>query len=182
MNALHRGVIGVSLLAMLSGPALAFDLKSMTDSANKAVDDASKQATGAMDSASDKMSLTPETQGMVDSLTSQLGVTPKQAAGGAGAMLALAQNQLSSDQFSAITSKVPGLGALLGGGDGSSSLTSSMLSKVTSLSGVKSAFSALGLSPEMVSQFAGPMLNYLGSQGVGGTVLNSLKGLWGVAA
>ena len=125
MNAFRFGLMGASLCLVLSAPAQAFDLKSMTDSANKAVNDASDKAnssvneandaaTGAMDSANSKLAVTGEAQALVDSLSTDLGVTQQQAAGGAGALLAMAQNNLSGDQFSGITSKVPGLDSLLG--------------------------------------------------------------------
>ena len=189
MNAFRFGLMGASLCLVLSAPAQAFDLKSMTDSANKAVNDASDKAnssvnqandaaTGAMDSANSKLAVTGEAKTLVDSLSTDLGVTQQQAAGGAGALLAMAQNNLSGDQFSGITSKVPGLDSLLGGGSG---MASSMLGNISSLQGVSKAFSALGLSPDMISQFAPKILGFLGGEGVGATALNSLKGLWGVA-
>ncbi len=60
-------------------------------------------------------------------------------------------------------------------------MASSMLGNISSLQGVSKAFSALGLSPDMISQFAPKILGFLGGEGVGSTALNSLKGLWGVA-
>src|SRR5262245_24931197 len=44
----------------------------------------------------------------VDSLTSQLGVTPQQATGGVGSMLSYAKTQLSPSDFSTVTSALPG--------------------------------------------------------------------------
>ena len=55
-----------------------------------------------------------------------------------------------------------------------------MLGNISSMQGVTKAFSALGMSPEMVSQFAPKILGFLGDKGVTGQVLNSLKGLWSV--
>ncbi|MCG8392281.1 MAG: DUF2780 domain-containing protein [Pseudomonadales bacterium] len=187
MKTLRLVLAGTSLAMVLAAPAQAFDLKGMTDSANKAVNDASEKASSgideasgaansAMDSANQGLAVTGEAQTLVDSLTKDLGVTSQQAAGGAGALLAMAQNNLPADQFGGVLDKVPGLDSLLGGGG----MASSMLGNISSLQGVGKAFSALGLSPDMISQFAPKILEFLGGQGVGGQVLGSLKGLWGV--
>ena len=55
-----------------------------------------------------------------------------------------------------------------------------MLGNVSSMKGVNQVFSALGMSPDMVGQFAPKMLDFLGGEGVGGSVLNTLKSLWAV--
>lgn len=47
-------------------------------------------------------------------LGSQLNITPEQAVGGAGAMLGLARNNLSSDDYGQLTKAVPGLDLLAG--------------------------------------------------------------------
>jgi len=46
---------------------------------------------------------------------------------------------------------------------------------------VLKAFSSLGLSPDMVAQFAPTILKFLGNEGVGTNILGSLQGLWGAA-
>ena len=53
MNAFRFGLMGASLCLVLSAPAQAFDLKSMTDSANKAVNDASDKANSSVNEAND---------------------------------------------------------------------------------------------------------------------------------
>lgn len=185
MNKLQVVISGAVLAFGLSGQAQAFDFKSLTDSADKAVGSASQQASDTMDKASgamdSSMAVSGEAQALVNSLSTDLGVTQQQAAGGAGALLAMAQNNLSADQFSGILSKVPGLDSLLGGGEGGG-IAGSMLGNISSLEGVTKAFSALGLSPDMISQFAPKILGFLGGEGVAGGVLNSLGGLWGVSA
>ncbi len=201
MKMLRVGILGVSFCLVLSSPVQAFDLKKMTDSANAAVNKASESADAGINKASDTaneginkasdsanttldgvnggMAVSGEARALVDSLSSELGVSGQQAAGGAGALLAMAQSNLSADQFSGVLNKVPGLSSLLGGGEGGG-LASSMLGNISSMQGVTKAFSALGMSPEMVSQFAPKILGFLGDKGVTGQVLNSLKGLWGV--
>lgn len=202
MRGFRRLMLASAVAASVSMPAHAFDMNSMADKANDSMDKASESADKTLDNssqaASDTMNqanartdaamgealgqLEPagEAKGLVDNLSSQLGVSGEQAAGGAGAMLALAKNQLAGDQFSAITGQVPGLQSLLGGGEQGGGMAQSMLSKVTDMGAVKNAFNAVGLSPDMVSQFSGPMLSFLGNKGIGSTVLDSLKGVWGM--
>jgi hypothetical protein len=201
MNTFRIGVLGVSFCLVLASPAQAFDLKKMTDSANAAVDKASESADAGINKASETandginkagdsanstldsvnggMAVSGEAKALVDSLSTDLDVSGQQAAGGAGALLAMAQSNLSGDQFSGVLNKVPGLESLLGGGEGGG-VASSMLGNISSMQGVIKAFGALGMSPEMVSQFAPKILGFLGDKGVTGQVLNSLKGLWGV--
>ena len=109
---------------------------------------------------------------LVSALTSGLGVSPEQAVGGTGAMMGLAQNKLSPDQFGSITSAVPGLGditkaagPLLGG------------ASLNSLADVTGAFSKLGLSPDMVSKFA-PIIGDAISKGGGSQVATLFTGLF----
>lgn len=190
MNSFRFGVLGASFCLVLASPVQAFDLKKMTDSANEAINKASATASdginkvgdsanSAMDSVNGGMTVSGEARTLVDSLSSELGVSGQQAAGGAGALLAMAKSNLSGDQFSGVLNKVPGLESLLGGGEGGG-LASSVLGNVSSMQGVTKAFSALGMSPDMVSQFAPKILAFLGGQGVGGQLLGSLKGLWAV--
>src|SRR5262245_18859687 len=97
---------------------------------------------------------------IVDSLTKQLGVTQQQAAGGVGSMLSYAQGQLSPSDFSTVTKALPGADSYmkmasdyLGGGT------------INSASGLGSAFSRLGMNPEMVNKFAPIVVDYAGKYG-----------------
>jgi Protein of unknown function VcgC/VcgE (DUF2780) len=100
-------------------------------------------------------------------LTKQLGVTDSQASGGVGSMLQLAQEKLTSGQFDSVAKAIPGsqkyldnAKKLLGGG------------KVGDAGGLKSAFSKLGMSPDMVDKFKPVVTNYAGE--VGGPQVKSL--------
>jgi len=97
---------------------------------------------------------------VVDSLTSQLGVTPQQASGGVGSMLSFAKSQLSPSDFSTVASALPGADKYM-------SLASSALgmSSISSASGLGSAFSKLGMSPDMVGKFAPVIADYAGKYG-----------------
>ena len=109
---------------------------------------------------------------LVSALTSGLGVSPQQAVGGTGAMMGLAQNKLSPDQFGSITSAVPGLGEvtkaagpLLGG------------TSLNSLGDVQGAFSKLGMSPETVGKFA-PIIGEAINKGAGPQVAGLFTNLF----
>ena len=136
-----------------------------------------------------------ETAGLLSALTSQLNITPEQAVGGTGAMLGLAKNKLSGNDYSQLGNSVPGLeqlsgnnalgslGALSGmlgqtGGSKTSGLDG-LLGNVKSTNDLNTAFSALGMDSGMVGQFAPVILQYLGGQGASSSVLGKLASAWG---
>jgi hypothetical protein len=132
---------------------------------------------------------TPQTADLLSAL-SQLNVTPQQAVGGTGAMLGLAKNQLSSTDYSQLAKSVPGIDKLSGGGDlgalagllgsnGKAAGLDNALGAVKTTDDLNSAFSALGMDSGMVGQFAPVILQYLGQQGEGGSLLQTLGGIWG---
>lgn len=151
--------------------------------------------------------INPQTLALIDQLRA-LQVTPQQAMGGVGALLGLAQSQLAADQYAQLAGTVPGL-EFLGGNAGSAASAgngvSGVLGRLGALSGllggsaspapqpdgapagtvssleeVNQAFSALGMGVGLVGQFAPILLQFLGNQGVAGTLLQSLGGIWGV--
>ncbi|AJD46583.1 hypothetical protein S7S_00795 [Isoalcanivorax pacificus W11-5] len=188
MHFFAKATLTVALFSVAAG-ASAFDFKSLSDSASKTINDAAKvadDATGSaqatLDQANSQFAVAGDTADLVNSLSSQLGVTQTQAAGGTAALMSLAQTQLSGSQFSSITDKVSGLTGLLGSGESSGGMLGTVLGNVQSLQGVQTAFSALGLSPDMISQFAPMVLQFLGGQGVQNSLLGSLQNLWTPAA
>lgn len=148
--------------------------------------------------------INPQTLALIDQLRA-LQVTPQQAMGGVGALLGLAQSQLAADQYAQLAGSVPGL-ELLGGNAGSAAgagngvggvlgrlgALSGLLggsaspapqpgtAPVDSLAGVGQAFSVLGMDTSLVGQFAPILLQFLAGQGLAGTLLQSLGGIWGV--
>ncbi|MEJ5059697.1 MULTISPECIES: DUF2780 domain-containing protein [unclassified Pseudomonas] len=144
------------------------------------------------DNAATKAAPTSETADLLGALT-QLDVTPQQAVGGAGAMLGLAKNQLSSADYSELAKSVPGIDKLSGGGElgalagllgstGKAAGLDNALGNVKDTNDLNNAFSALGMDTGMIGQFAPVILQYLGQQGVGGSLLQSLGGIWGTGA
>ena len=136
--------------------------------------------------------------GLVNALGT-LNVTPQQALGGTGALLSLAQNSLGNAQYSQLTGAVPGLdqftgsnglnqlgalGGLLGGAQQTpvSAQTGALLNNVNNMQQLDQAFSALGMQSGLAAQFAPILLQFLGTQGVGNSLLQNLSGAWGVPA
>jgi hypothetical protein len=120
--------------------------------------------------------------GLVNSLTKQLGVTPEQATGGAGAIFSLAKNNLSAQDFGKIASVVPGMNGFLNAApapqaDAASSAASAIgpltgggasAGAASGLLSLGGAFNSLGLSPQMATQFAPVIQKYLSSKGGSG--------------
>jgi len=177
---ISRGFALASLMSLAASPV--FAQFSLNDAAN---------AISGMkgDNAATAAAPTPETADLLGAL-SQLNVTPQQAVGGTSAMLGLAKNQLSSTDYSELAKSVPGIDKLSGGGQlgalagllgssGKSAGLENALGNVKDTNDLNSAFSALGMDSGMIGQFAPVILQYLGQQGVGGSLLQSLGGIWG---
>lgn len=121
--------------------------------------------------------------GLVELLTSQLGVTKSQAEGGAGSIFQLAKQKLSVKDFSSVAKAVPGIDQMLGAApkvEGSASSLgkiSSMMgsSQLGGAAGLTSSFEKLGLSGDMVGKFTPIILDYVKNKG-GEQVMSLLKG------
>jgi hypothetical protein len=177
---ISRGFALATLMTLAASPVFAFNL---SDAAN-----AVSAATGG----NQKTTAAPEAAGLLNTVGTQLNVTPEQAIGGTGALLGLAKNNLSSADYSQMTQAVPGLDLLSGagalgslggllGGSGNSAATNA-LGNVKSMADVNSAFTALGMDSGLVGQFAPLILQYLGQQGASGSALQSLGSLWNVGS
>jgi hypothetical protein len=59
---------------------------------------------------------------------------------------------------------------------------SNALGNVKDTDDLNNAFGALGMNTGMIAQFAPLILQYLGQQGVAGSLLQSLGGIWGTPA
>ena len=185
---ISRGFALSCLLTVAAGPVFAAGF-SLGDAAN---------AISGMQGGNNKAAAaapTSQTADLLTALTSQLNITPEQAVGGTGAMLGLAKNKLSGNDFSQLSSSVPGLeqlsgnnalgslGALSGmlgqtGGSKTSGLDG-LLGNVKSTNDLNTAFSALGMDSGMIGQFAPVILKYLGGEGANSSVLGKLAQAWG---
>src|SRR6478609_2842102 len=114
---------------------------------------------------------------LVGALSTELGSTPEQAAGAAGALFGVAKSRLNSNDFSQVANAVPGMDMLLkaapqaGGPVGTSGLSSlsNMAGAAGGLAAAASAFSKLGLSPDLVAK-AIPILTSFVSKSGGANV------------
>ena len=123
--------------------------------------------------------------GLVDLLSSQLGITKDQASGGAGSIFQLAKQNLNGEDFSSVAKAVPGIDRMMGMApkveESSSTLgrISSMFGngskKVSGIAGLTSSFEKLGLSGNMVDTFIPIILDYVNKNG-GEKVMSILKG------
>jgi hypothetical protein len=122
---------------------------------------------------------------LVNLLTTNLGVTEEQAAGGSGAIFGYAKQQMSPADFSQLSSTIPGLDSLLARApalESQGGATGRVFDKAGSLLGGDSSglsqlggsFAKLGMSPDMVSKFAPMILDYVNSAG-GSELMGSLK-------
>ena len=164
MNAILKKFLFVSSIYLLAPTANAFNLNAPLPSAAQALFSATE--------------VSVETQQLLGQLKGQLGVTDAQAFGGTGALLQLAQSQLGTGAMSSLTSEAPGLSNLLGADSG---LSKSLLSGISSMSGVQSTFSALGMNSTMIQQFVPIIMGFLGEQGVSSLLLGQLESLWAPA-
>ncbi len=119
---------------------------------------------------------TPSTDGLVDMLTSSLNVNSEQASGGMGAIFNYVKSNVSADQFNQLAKTLPGVDGLVEQMPDISQLSSSeglggLLDKAAqyndslkSLNDVKKQFEALGLKPEMITNFISSAQSYLDTE------------------
>jgi hypothetical protein len=116
---------------------------------------------------------TAQTGDLVGLLTSQLGVSESQAAGGAGSLFNFAKGQMSAGDFDAVSGALPEVNDLMGAAPESgggvlgsaSSLLDGSSGGLENMAGVADAFSGLGMSPDMVNEFVPVILDYAQSTG-----------------
>ena len=98
--------------------------------------------------------------GLTSTLVNRLGVTETQAAGGVGSMLAFAQQHLAAGDFDLVAKAIPGSEKYL-------SMAKQLLggTPVSDKAGLQGAFSKLGMSPNMVSQFSPIVTDYVSKSG-----------------
>ncbi|MFO7558444.1 MAG: DUF2780 domain-containing protein [Desulfobacterales bacterium] len=116
-----------------------------------------------------------EDGGLISLLTSNLGVSEKQAEGGAGSIFNIAKQSLSDNDFSSIAQVVPGIEKMMAAApeektssgffDRISSIFGGQSDKVEKLSKLKDSFQELGLSGDMVGKFMPIILDYVKEKG-----------------
>jgi hypothetical protein len=119
---------------------------------------------------------------LVGALSKELGSSPDQAAGAAGALFGVAKSRLNADQFSQIAKAVPGMDSLLGAAPtpagGATGALSQLGGSAAGLASAASAFTKLGLKPEMVSKAVPILTSFVtksGGANVGSLLAGALK-------
>lgn len=113
------------------------------------------------------------TMDLVNSL-GKLGVTPDQAIGGVGALMNLAQGNLSTENFTKVASAIPNLNQLMDQAKGLGAFTG----PITDMAGVDAAFEKLGMDKGKVNQFIPEITDFAtknGGQEVGNLLAGALK-------
>jgi hypothetical protein len=118
---------------------------------------------------------------LVGSLSKEIGGTPEQAAGAAGALFGLAKTRLKADEFAQVSNAVPGMPSLLKAAPatGSKSATSAIAQVTGSAGGLATAataFTKLGLKPELVAKAVPALVSFVTKSG-GTNVGNLLAGV-----
>ena len=110
---------------------------------------------------------------LVSALSKEIGGSPEQAAGAAGALFGLAKSRLKPADFGQVSKAVPGMDLLLGAAP---ALGGGAAAQLGGLASMASAFSKLGLKPEMVAK-AIPILTQFVSKSGGANVGSLLAGV-----
>ena len=122
---------------------------------------------------------------LVGALSKEIGATPDQAAGAAGSLFRLAQSRLKPTEFSQVASAVPGMTSLLNaapaaggttGTSGAAGALSQIAGSAGGLASAMSAFTKLGLKPELVAK-AVPILTAFVTKSGGANVGSLLAGV-----
>ena len=126
---------------------------------------------------------------LIGALTKELGATPAQASGAAGALFGLAKTRLKPEEFAKVAGAVPGMDALLSAaptvagtaGSGAAGALAKATGGASALGGlatVAPAFEKLGLKPEMAMKAVPVLANYVTKSGgseVASLLLGALK-------
>jgi len=114
--------------------------------------------------------------GLVDTLVKQLGVSPEQAQGGAGAIFQTAKNNMTETAFGQVSESVPGMDGILAAAPKAApaSPTANLLTGLANASGnstltqaasLLDTFQKLDMSKGMVSQFTPVIVDYVKTNG-----------------
>jgi hypothetical protein len=123
---------------------------------------------------------------LVGSLAKELGATPQQAEGAAGALFGAARQNMPAADWSKVSAAVPGMDGLLkaapamgaAGGGAAAAAAGALGGGGGSLASAASAFSKLGLKPEMVARAVPILTQYVSKSGgsaVGALLSGALK-------
>jgi hypothetical protein len=159
-----------------------FVLLAVTVAHGAAAQTSGAQAKAATEEASKAVKASPD---LVNALSKEIGSTPEQAAGAAGALFAVAKSRLKPAEFSQVAKAVPGMDSLLaaapasgrgGGAAGALGQVAGTAGSAAGLASAASAFSTLGLKPDLVSK-AVPLVTSFVTKSGGADVGKLLAGV-----
>jgi len=128
-----------------------------------------------MSTVSSATSTIEENKPLIDEVKKQTGLSTTQTTGTLGALMGYAQNNLSKNDYSSITDKVPGLSSLT-----STPTVSPLISSLTSSEMVQSTLKGFGVDPSLVQTIIPILVNYVsksGGESSGNMLSSSLSGL-----
>lgn len=115
---------------------------------------------------------------LVGKISDELKITPKQAEGGAGALLGLAKQRLKPEEFKEVSDAIPNTDGLLsaataagsaagGSATGAAGAMAAMAkgSGAAGLAGVAGTFKQLGLSPDMATKMVPVLSSFVQAKG-----------------
>jgi hypothetical protein len=111
---------------------------------------------------------------LVDALSKEI-ATPEQSASAAGALFGIARSRLKPEEFYQIANAVPGMDSLLKAVPDGAGALSQLGGSASGLATATTAFTKMGLKPDMVSK-AIPVLTSMVSKSGGANVGNLLAG------
>lgn len=114
------------------------------------------------------LTLQAQTSDLVNMLTKEMGISEKQAEGGAGSIFNMAKETMSKDDFGSLSDVVPDMSGLLGAVPGMSkkkSMLGSATSTLTGMPAVVNAFSKLGLKESHIQLMTPLLVNYVEDKG-----------------
>ena len=110
--------------------------------------------------------------GLLNNVTSNLGVTNEQAKGGMAALMNYAKQNISEEQFAMLTQQLPGLDSVMeylpvvkeaasGGLGGLMDKAAGYSDKLSQLNNLNKQFESLGLNTDMIKGYASQATQYL---------------------
>jgi hypothetical protein len=129
------------------------------------------------------MSAAKASPDLVGALAKEIGSSPEQAAGAAGALFGVAKSRLKADEFSQVSQAVPGMNALLSAAPSTEAAPgigalSQVAGSAGGLAAVATSFSKLGLNPDLVAKAVPVLTSFVtksGGANVGKLLASVLK-------
>lgn len=115
---------------------------------------------------------------LVGALSKELSATPDQAAGAAGALFGVAKSRLSAADFAQVSKAVPGMASLLKAAPAVGGKSANPLAQAGGIAAAASAFSKLGLAPDLVAKAIPVLTSFVTKSGgadVGKLLAGALK-------